>query len=258
MKKFTSKLRMLLYILPLLALALHFTALSSNAANTTYDNGKTLYDSYCAACHNNGTGGALPIVGVAGKGDDVSITKNAITTNKSRTGATTNMSAYSFVTDTQLQAITNYTYPTSVTMPLPTVQAVFPAYTHIETPVISSDYAKAYPIGAGDLNNNKLNWQVGLPAFAGQVDVYIAIEVPTVGLLLVNSNNQIVTNISPWRSLTSGSKTNESILENLGISGGNLSTSGLPSGTYTLYVAVLPKGDTSFSAYYLWLSQFTL
>lgn len=253
-------LKGVVYLLPLLVI--HITAGSSYSANTSYD-GATLYNTYCAACHDTGAGGALPIKGVEGKGDAVSITKNAITTNKSRAGVTTNMSAYSFLTDTQLQAITNYTYPTtgSGIMPVPTVQASIPTFSHIETPVISANIAAAYPIGVGNLNGGVLNWQVGLPVFSAAVDVVVAIQLGNT-ILFIDSNNSIAQSLTVWKT-TSGSKINESITENLGISNGNLSiaTSGLPAGTYTLYVAVLPAGNlaaNNLSAFYLWSSQFTL
>lgn len=257
MKKFKSKLRLLLYILPLLGL--HFTALPSNAANTSYD-GKTLYDTYCAACHNNGTGGALPIIGVAGKGDDVSITKNAITTNKSRAGVTSNMSPYSFLTDTQLQAITNYTFPSASAMPVPTGQNMY-SIANKETPVINAVPASAYPIGTGNLTAALLNWQIGLPAFSGQVDIIVAIQIGST-ILFIDSNNQPVSNLTTWRTTTaSGSKIDESITENLGFSGGNIPTSGVHGTALVLYLAVLPAGNLSAgntTAFYLWSTQLTL
>lgn len=260
MKGIRGKIQFIIYLLAMLAM--HLTPQSSSAANTSYD-GTTLYNIYCAACHNAGTYSVQPIVGVAGRGDDVSITKNAITTNKSRAGVTTNMSAYNSLTDAQLQAITNYTYPTtgSGIMPAPTVQAAIPTFNQIETPVINANYAAAYPIGVGNPNGGVLNWQVGLPVFSAAVDIVVAVQLGN-AIVYIDSNNGISQNLAVWKT-TSGSKINESITENLGISNGNLpvATSGLPAGTYTLYVAVLPAGNLAandISAYYLWMTQFTL
>lgn len=260
MKRLARNLKCLLYLLPLFAIT--FIAQTSYAANTSYD-GETLYKSYCAACHDNGTGGAQKIAGVAGRGDDITITKNAITNNKSRTGVTTNMSPYSFLTDTQLQGIVNYTYPSSAdavdAMPVPTVPASIPSYTHIETPVIANNSTiVAYPIGAGNINGGFLNWQVGLPAFSGPVDILVAFQLGST-ILTLNSQNALTSTMSIWKTV-SGSKLNESITETLGISGGNLSMASLPKGTYTLYLAVFPAGNFSannLNAFYLWATQFT-
>lgn len=255
MKVIRGKIQFIIYLLAMLAM--HLTPQSSSAANTSYD-GTTLYNTYCAACHNTGTYGAQPIVGASGRGDDVSITKNAISTNKSRADVTTYMNAYSFLSDTQLQAITNYTYPLSETMPVPNGQFILPLNT-TETPVISDNNAVAAPIGTGSLSGGFLNWQIGLPAFSGSVDILVAIQLGNY-IYFVASDNTLTQTTSIWKTV-SGDKVNESITENLGISGGNLPASSLPAGTYTLYVAVLPAGNLgagNLSAYYLWMTQFTL
>lgn len=256
MKSFNTKLRLLLYILPLLAL--HFTALQSDAANTSYD-GKALYTSkFCNTCHDTALYTAQPIIGIAGRGDDVNLVKNATTTNKSRTGVTTYMQSYQTMwTDADLQAITNYTFPNSSSMPLPTGQNIY-STANKETPVINAAPASAFPIGTGKLNNNILNWQIGLPAFSGPVDILVAIQLGS-AIYTVDSNNALTPNIGIWKTV-SGSKVNESITENLGLSGGNLSTATLPPGTYILHLVVLPAGNLAAgntSALYWWSTQFT-
>lgn len=256
MKKIERKLRLLLYILPLLAL--HFTALPSNAANTSY-NGQTLYTSkFCNTCHDTGLYSALPIIGAAGRGDDVSLTKNATTTNKSRAGVTTNMLSYqSMWTDTELQAITNYTFPTASTMPVPTSQNMY-SNANKETPVLNAVPASAYPIGTGNLSAGSLNWQVGLPAFSGPVDIIVAIQYGSL-VYTIDSNNALTSAIGIWKTV-SGSKVNESITENIGVPSGNLSIASLPAGTYTLHLIVLPAGNLAAgntSAFYWWSTQFT-
>jgi hypothetical protein len=215
--------------------------------------------SKCKACHEIAAI-AQPIVEVVGRGDDVSITKNAITTNKSRAGATTNMTTLSSLTDTQLQAIINYTYPSSRTMAAPSSFASFPVYGYIETPVISADSAQVLPIAAGNLNSNVLNWQIGLPAFSGSVDIAVAYQIDSGARQFLNSNNQLSKSAAIWKSVSAGAKTNESITENLGVNGGNLSTAALPSGTYTLWLFVLPSGNFNrgdISAVYAWQTKFT-
>lgn len=246
-----KRLRYLVYLLPLLMI--HLTAHASYSANTAYD-GAALYNAYCAACHNTGTGGAQPISGVTGRGDDVNITKNAITTNKSRAGVTTNMSAYSFLTNTQLQTIANYTFPASETMPLPTAQTSVPPSSLYETPVLSANPLAASPIGVGNINGGFVNWQIGLPAFPGPVDLVAIVQINNT-LYFLSPNNTFVSNLSVWKTVQSGVKTDVSITESLGISSGNLPLSALPTANYSFYIGVLPAGNLNagnYSAYYLY------
>lgn len=261
MKKHEKKLRLLFYMLPLVAI--HFTSLPSNAANSSYD-GQALYTSMqCSFCHDYGLFDAKAITNVAGRGDSLTITKNATTTGKSRTGVTTYMDSYSTTyswTDVQLQAVTNYTYPTSTTMAVPTSKVVYAAYSHIETPVVNATGTSAYPIGAGTISSGTLNWQVGLPAFAGAVDIAVAYTLNGGSFTFFGSNNKFTSSASVWKTISAGTKTNESITETLGISGGNFSISGLPSGNYTLWLFVLPAGNFAngdISKYYAWQSTFT-
>jgi hypothetical protein len=261
MKKHEKKSRLWLYILPLVAI--HFTSLPSNAANTSYD-GQALYTSMqCKFCHDTGLFDAKAIINVADRGDNVTITKNSITTGKSRTGVTTYMDAYSTTykwTDVQLQAVANYTYPTSTTMAVPTTKVAYSAYSHIETPVVSATGTSAYPIGAGTISSGVLNWQVGLPAFAGSVDIAVAYKLNNGSFNFLGSNNKFTQAASIWKTVSAGTKTNESVIEALGVSKGNLSTSGLPAGTYTLWLFVLPAGNFAngdITKYYAWQTTFT-
>lgn len=233
------------------------TSKCSNASAYTPYDGQTLYNTYCASCHNAGSYGAQPIAGVPGKGDDVSIVKNAITTNKNRAGVATNMNVLSFLSNAQLQSIVNYTYPVSEAMPLPEGQFAF-SVNAVETPVISANYQAAAPIGIGNLSGGFLNWQAGLTAFSGPVDILVAVKLNNY-LYFLDSNNALTQSMSVWKTV-SGGKTSESITENIGIGSGNLPLSTLSAGTYTLYLAVLPAGNLSAgdtSKYYLWSTQFT-
>lgn len=248
--KLEKKLRYVVYLLPLLAL--HLTAQASYSANNSYD-GEALYNNYCAACHNTGTGGAQPIVGQALRGDDVNITKNAITTNKSRAGVTTNMSAYSFLSNAQLQAITNYTYPASSKMAVPSGAHVYTATAPAETPVFNANPSAANPIGVGSSSN--FNLQAGLPMFSGPVDVYVGIDLGAAGFYLIDSLGQTTKNLVPWETSSTGD-TNESFWGNIPMA---TIKAYFPAGTIIpLYLAVTPAGDASFKNYNLWATIYTV
>lgn len=171
MKRLARNLKPVFYLLLLFAIT--FISQAAHAATNNLYNGQSLYQTYCAACHDTGGGvGALPIVGVVGRGDDMNITKNAIINNKSRANIPTYMNTYSLLTNAQLQAIANYTYPLTITMPVPSGSNFFPHYfpepAH-ETPVRNIDTASAMPIGVG--NSQTVSWQIDLPKFAAPVDI---------------------------------------------------------------------------------------
>ncbi len=175
--------------------------------------------------------------------------------------------------------------PTNGTMPAPTSKKVF-SYSAIDQPVVSSDPAKAEPIGVGPVAGGgdtiDVNVQVG--PFAGPVNVSLVIYAPTLEsdeLYFMSSNNGLKklsaavnedqqSNISGQRSDDSGehdsggSSQPSSQFDRLttwrnNVTGVNENiftapVSDLPSGVYTL-VLVVKSGDNH---YYRWVTHVTI
>jgi hypothetical protein len=92
------------------------------------------------------------------------------------------------------------------------------------------------------------------------VEIAVAYQLGSGSRQFLGSNNKFSQKASIWKTVSAGVKTNESITENMGINGGNLSTAGLPSGKYTLWLFILPAGNFAngnITAFYAWQTTFT-
>lgn len=237
MKRVSGKLKYLLYVLPLFALL--FTAQISSAASPNYE-GEALYKRYCAACHDTGASGALPIFGVAGKGDSLAKLKTAITTGKDSANITTlmNYQPYNTLTDAQLQNIVNYTAPVP-TVAVPAGANPF-ALTPSETTVRGATLASSVPMAVG--NSTTFKWQYNLPSFSGKVDI----------VYLLSASNGVG---GLDMELGQNGDMNKVIMEMPAA----LLKKIFPAGTtLTLMLAVVPTGDWSFKNYYFWMTTYTV
>jgi len=120
--------------------------------------------------------------------------------------------------------------------------------------VIQSNPANCQPFAIGDLSTGNLNLQVGLPAFSSGVDIYLAIGFAD-SLFLIDSSNGLqsasrLSILPKWKTNVSAA-INESLY-------GNIPTSFLPPGSYSLYVLVVPTGEIDFSHYYFWATSFNI
>ena len=127
-------------------------------------------------------------------------------------------------------------------------------YLSVEHPIKQTNPADCKPFAVGDLSSGNLSLQVGLPAFSSGIDVYLAIGFAD-ALYLINGANGLqpaagLTALPKWKSNNTAA-INESLY-------GNISTSLLPAGIYNLYVLVVPAGETDFSHYYFWATNFTV
>ncbi len=167
----------------------------------------------------------------------------------------------------------------TVTVPAPTGQPAVVLQPAVVTPIISSSLTlaatasvssavvaeslptvlnQARPIGIGSVavGGSLLNIVIGLNQFSAPVDLYFAMYVPAIDpgniYILTPTGFQTMAQagLVPWISKTVGR-----IYVPPVSAFQNLSISGIPSGTYTIFLAVAPAGDVS--TYYLWQTSFT-
>jgi hypothetical protein len=124
-------------------------------------------------------------------------------------------------------------------------------YEAVSIPVISKDPATAKPIGIGPVSEggNTITLTVSTEVFSQPADVYFAISAPAIDAgsiyLLTDTGLQpISAGLTPWKSGVT--RLSESIF-------GAIDVSGLPSGLYSVYLAVAPVGK--IDSYYLWKSS---
>ncbi len=131
-------------------------------------------------------------------------------------------------------------------IPLPTGPQVFSTLPS-DKPGIKSDPAAAHPLGIGPLSagDNTLRLQIGFDEFEAPVDIIVGIAVPSPvnDVLIIRpdlSVQSISSGLTAWKSSTKG-PVNETIW-------GNIDSSLLPEGDYTVYVLVIPAGGLSPSS----------
>lgn len=120
-------------------------------------------------------------------------------------------------------------------------------------PVVDSNPSQAKPIGVGTVatGGNTLSLRVSLPEFISPVDVYLAIYAPVIdpNIWMIKPDltlQPVSMGLIKWRENTIG-PINEALY-------GDISISGLPHGTYNLYIAVTPSGN--LENFYLWSTYF--
>lgn len=213
-----------------------FLPLSAYSTNS-YVNGASLYSQNCASCH-----GSYP-----GNQENASAHRiaNAISGNKG------GMSYLSFLTEDQVQAISNYTY--TLSMSVPTIPANY-TFSLAATPIRNSLATKYRPLGVGDIYGGLFNWQVDLPVMQAAVDVLVGISADFLPgkIFLVKADGSLtdssLSGLVFWKRATSGN-INESLMP-------NIPTSTFSKGNYTLYLAITPTDNTA--VYTIWSTNFTL
>ena len=142
------------------------------------------------------------------------------------------------------------------TIPAPSGQQNFP-YDPTAFSIASIEPAVARPMAVGDIatGGDILNIQINLGQFSDPVDIYFALFAPTIdpdNIYILTSDNTFqklaTVGLKAWESYTYGD-ISESLF-------GDIPTSGLPSGTYYLYLAVTPAGSLDY--YYLWETYFEI
>ncbi len=139
------------------------------------------------------------------------------------------------------------------TIPVPTAPFVT-TFQPVGSPALSTDPAHAEPIGIGNLGSGTLSLQIGLDQFAGPVDVYFLIFVPSLSpsvfqLTASDTLQPISMGFAPLMPNTMGP-----ISETLA----NIPVAALPHGQYFFAVLVTPPGDTSLARFDAWITVLSL
>lgn len=139
------------------------------------------------------------------------------------------------------------------TMQVPASQQSF-IYASAESPATNTDPAQARPIGVGPVatGGSTLTLRINMLQFSGPVDVYFGIFAPAIDpvnvyLLDQNGSFQLLSNgLTAWKS-NWAAPLDSTLFSNIPVSG-------LLSGQYYFYLAVVPAG--SQSSFYLWQTNF--
>ena len=126
-------------------------------------------------------------------------------------------------------------------------------YLYVVVPGLNITPESAKPFASGNISGGTLSLRVGFRAFANPVDIYLAISYSGQpdDIFLIDSSNGLQKNtIVPW-------KTNQTAAIDESLYG-DIKTSNLPVGTYTLYALVVPAGATNMNNSYLWITSFTI
>ncbi|MBW1645963.1 MAG: hypothetical protein JRJ56_06505, partial [Deltaproteobacteria bacterium] len=142
-------------------------------------------------------------------------------------------------------------------LPVPAAQEAW-NYMPVASPVKQPQLSACKPFAVGDLATGSLSLQVGLPPFAGAVDIYLGIQSDALAggaFFLVDGSSNLqaltstMTTLPAWKTNLSYTDVDEALW-------GSIPLSLLPPGVYHLYLAVTPTGETNFAHYYLWATYF--
>ena len=125
-----------------------------------------------------------------------------------------------------------------------------------DVPHSDIDPSQAAPFGVGPMatGGNSLTLSVSLEAFAEPVDIYVGTLIPgSDSISILNDRGELQSlseGLVPWSN-----NVNQPVSETLFQ---NIPASGIPTGTYQLYLLTIPAGSASSSPdYYLWTTTFT-
>jgi hypothetical protein len=110
-----------------------------------------------------------------------------------------------------------------------------------ETPTVNQYFAA----GSMTTGGNSVQLEANFPDFKEVVNIYLAIDIPSMGLFFIDQNNRFTQEMVQWKNQIIGAQ-HEIVLPALPIydESGNLV---IPSGEYTFYSLVLPFGKDIFT-----------
>ncbi len=139
-------------------------------------------------------------------------------------------------------------------IPVPSGQKTI-VFATSDAPLIDADPLQAAPVGIGPIatGGTSLTLSVSLEAFAQPVDIYVGILNPgSDSITIVNDRGGLQSfseGLVTWRK-----NVNQPVSQTLFQ---NVSVSGIPTGTYQLFLLTIPAGNAPLGPdYYLWTTTF--
>ncbi|MBT3368066.1 MAG: hypothetical protein HN416_13000, partial [Nitrospina sp.] len=124
-----------------------------------------------------------------------------------------------------------------------------------DAPSTDTDPSLAAPFGVGPMatGGDSLTLSVSMEAFSEPVDLYVGILIPgSDSISIVNDRGGLQSlgeGLVPWRKDVS-QPVSETLFQ-------SIPASGIPTGTYQLYLLTIPAGSAASSPdYYLWTTSF--
>ncbi len=144
-------------------------------------------------------------------------------------------------------------------LPLPSSAHVF-NYAPVVSPEYDPDPSVCKPFAAGNVAQGTMDLQIGLPPFAGPVDVYLALYAPAINpgeiyLIVPQAPSgytvaPLSSGLVPWETAVTDPEFQSFF--------GSVSLAGWPLGPYYLMTLVTPVGAGNLTNYYFWVSTFTI
>lgn len=143
-------------------------------------------------------------------------------------------------------------------LPLPSSAHLF-NYAPVVSPEYDPEPSVCKPFAAGNVSQGTMDLQIGLPPFAGPVDVYLALYAPAINpgeiYLIVPAPSgytlaPLSSGLVPWEAAVTDPAFQSFF--------GSVPLSVLPRGSYSLGTLVTPAGASNLTNYYFWVSSFTV
>jgi len=143
-------------------------------------------------------------------------------------------------------------------LPLPSSAHVF-NYAPVVSPEYDPEPSVCKPFAAGNVAQGTMDLQIGLPPFAGPVDVYLALYAPAInpGIYLIvplapsgYTVAPLSSGLVPWETAVTYPEFQSFF--------GSVPLAGWPPGQYYLGMLVTPSGATLLTDYYFWVSAFSV
>jgi hypothetical protein len=174
-------------------------------------------------------------------------------------GPCTGTEACTIIMEAAINIVANFdkALPTNL-VPLPEKQQSF-NFDAVASPVLSFDASQAKPIGLGSVaeGGDVFNLVIGLNRFAGPVDIYLAIYLPSIdpGHFYIFNPDGTLKPLIAGNDLVAWQTSVENDI-NISLFGQGVPLWTLPTGIYNFYLLVSPH--QSLSVFYFWATAVTI